>query len=136
MAVFYYSTKEKRAPGYGCVHAYHRHGGATCQCDELDERGCTRSRELFFDAVSPAKIEIALHALEELEADHAEARKQWNLQLQRADYEVELARRRYEAADPENRLVAAELEALWEGIAAAARAASARVRRSPSAAGP
>src|SRR5262249_41381231 len=53
-------------------------------------------------------------ALEELEADRAEAKKQWDLQLQRADYEVELARRRYEASDPDNRLVAAELEALWE----------------------
>jgi hypothetical protein len=65
--------------------------------------------------VSPAKIEIALHALEELESDREEARKQWDLQLRRADYEVELARRRYEASDPENRLVTAELEALWEG---------------------
>jgi hypothetical protein len=46
--------------------------------------------------------------------DHAEALKQWDLQLQRAGYEVELARRRYEASDPENRLVSAELEALWE----------------------
>jgi hypothetical protein len=64
--------------------------------------------------VSPAKIEIALHALEELESDHEEARKQWELQLRRADYEVELARRRYEASDPENRLVTAELESLWE----------------------
>jgi hypothetical protein len=64
--------------------------------------------------VSPAKIEIALHALEEWEADRAEARRQWDLQLQRADYEVELARRRYEATDPANRLVAGELEARWE----------------------
>ena len=64
--------------------------------------------------MSPAKIEIALHALEELDSDHAEALKQWDLQLQRAGYEVELARRRYEASDTENRLVSAELEALWE----------------------
>jgi hypothetical protein len=70
--------------------------------------------ELFLSAVSPAKLEIALHALEGLEADRAEARKQWELQLQRAEYEVALARRRYEAADPANRLVAAELEARWE----------------------
>src|SRR5262249_57716169 len=70
--------------------------------------------ELFLSAVSPAKLEIALHALEGLEADRVEARKQWELQLQRAEYEVELAQRRYEAADPANRLVAAELEAQWE----------------------
>src|SRR5262249_37437198 len=70
--------------------------------------------ELFLSAVSPAKLEIALHALAGLEADRAEVRKQWELQRQRAEYEVELAQRRYEAADPANRLVAAELEAQWE----------------------
>jgi hypothetical protein len=70
--------------------------------------------KLFLSAVSPAKIEIALGAMEELEASRREACRQWDLQLQQVDYEVELARRRYEAADPENRLVAAELEAEWE----------------------
>ena len=32
----------------------------------------------------------------------------------RAEYDVRLAQRRYEAADPNNRLVAGELEARWE----------------------
>src|SRR5215471_6630669 len=114
MSVLYYSTKEKRAPGYGCFYEYHRHGGKTCQC--FSSAGVDAAvAELFLDVVSPAKIEIALHALEELESDREEARHQWDLQLRRADYEVELARRRYEASDPENRLVTAELEALWEG---------------------
>src|SRR5512142_844276 len=114
MSVLYYSTKEKRAPGYGCFYEYHRHGGQTCQCFSSAGVDATVAG-LFLDVVSPAKIEIALHALEGLESDHAEARKQWDLQLQRADYEIELARRRYEASDPENRLVSAELEASWEG---------------------
>jgi DNA invertase Pin-like site-specific DNA recombinase len=113
MSVLYYSTKEKRAPGYGCFYDYNRHGGKTCQC--FSSAGVDAAvAGLFLEVVSPAKIEIALHALEELESDHQEARRQWDLQLQRADYEVELARRRYEASDPENRLVSAELEATWE----------------------
>ena len=113
MSVFTYSTKEKRAPGYGCVYAYSRHGGATCQM--MSSAGVDAAvTELFLSAVSPAKLEIALQALEELEADRVEARKQWELQRQRADYEAELAQRRYEATDPANRLVAAELEAQWE----------------------
>ncbi len=113
MTVLYYSTKEKRAPGYGCFYEYHRHGGKTCQC--FSSAGVDAAvAGLFLDVVSPAKIDIALHALEELESDRSEARKQWDLQLSRADYEVELARRRYEASDPENRLVTAELESLWE----------------------
>ena len=36
------------------------------------------------------------------------------MQIQQAEYEVEISRRRYEATDPANRLVAAELEARWE----------------------
>jgi hypothetical protein len=113
MSVLYYSTKEGRAPGYGCFSEYHRHAGKACQC--FSSAGVDAAvAEVFLDVVSPAKIEIALDALEELESDHAEACKQWDLQLRRADYEVELARRRYEASDPENRLVCAELEALWE----------------------
>jgi DNA invertase Pin-like site-specific DNA recombinase len=113
MSVLYYSTKEKRAPGYGCFQEYNRRGGSTCQC--FSSAGVDEAvTKLFLSVVSPAKIEIALQALDEWETDCAETRKQWQLQLQRADYEVELARRRYEAADPENRLVAAELEARWE----------------------
>ena len=113
MHVYHYSTKEKRAPGYTCVYAYQRHGGSPCQ--SMSTRGIDEAiAELFLSAVSPAKIEIALQALEELDAQHQEARRQWDLQLQRAEYDVELARRRYEATDPENRLVAAELEAVWE----------------------
>lgn len=56
-----------------------RHGGDACQSMSSTNVDTTVT-ELFLSAVSPAKIEIALHALEELEADHAEARKQWELQ--------------------------------------------------------
>lgn len=115
MSVFYYSTKEKRAPGYACVHAYNRHGGAACQSMSSTNVDATVT-DLFLSAVSPAKLDIALQALEELEADQAETRRQRELQRQRTDYEIELARRRYEAADPANRLVAAELEAQWEAL--------------------
>jgi len=113
LAVFYYSTKEKRSPGYGCVYESQRSAGPVCQCmssKNIDEA----LTQMFLAAVSPAKIDIALQALEGLEADHAETRKQWDLQLQRAEYEVELAKRRYESADPANRLVAGELEKQWE----------------------
>lgn len=35
------------------------------------------------------------------------------MQVEKAKYEVDLAKRRYMNADPENRLVSAELERLW-----------------------
>ena len=70
--------------------------------------------ELFLDAVHPAKVEIALRSVAELESHREEALRQWDVELQRSEYEVQLAQRRYEAADPDNRLVAGELESRWE----------------------
>jgi hypothetical protein len=74
----------------------------------------TAVSELFLTAVTPAQVDVALRALDAYEAEQAEVRKQRQMQLQRAEYEVEIARRRYEVADPANRLVAAELESHWE----------------------
>jgi hypothetical protein len=70
--------------------------------------------ELFLAAVTPAQVDVALRALDAFEAERAEGRRQRQMQLQQAEYEVEISRRRYEATDPANRLVAAELEARWE----------------------
>jgi hypothetical protein len=113
MNILHYSTKEQRSPGYGCFYSYRHKGDAACQC--ISARPIDEAvTELFLSVVSPAKIEIALQALEELAASQQEARRQWDLQLQQAEYQVDLARRRYESADPGNRLVAAELEEHWE----------------------
>ena len=112
MSVFYYSTKEKRAPGYGCVASY-IDGGRTCQMMSSSAVDAAVA-ELFLAAVTPAQVDVALRALDAYEAEQAAARRQRQMQLERAEYEVELARRRYEKADPANRLVAAELEARWE----------------------
>ncbi|MFQ5668172.1 MAG: recombinase family protein [Candidatus Binatia bacterium] len=113
MGIQHYATKEKRAPAYICQRAYQQEGGPLCQtmsAKPVDEAVVN----LFLQAVSPAKVEIALRALDELERDQKAAGAEWALQIQQAEYEVQLARRRYEAVDPENRLVADELEAEWE----------------------
>ena len=44
-----------------------------------------------------------------------EQRKSLELELEQGRYEAKLSARRYEAVDPDNRLVAAELEARWNG---------------------
>jgi DNA invertase Pin-like site-specific DNA recombinase len=113
MGIQHYATREKRAPAYTCYQAYHAEGGASCQC--MSAHGVDAAvTALFLQAVSPAKVDIALRALQELEHERAAAREQWALQLQHADYEVQVAQRRYETVDPANRLVAGELEAQWE----------------------
>jgi DNA invertase Pin-like site-specific DNA recombinase len=114
MSVFTYATKEKRAPGYGCVKAYGQEG-ADHGCQFLSSAPVDAAvTELFLSAVTPAQIDIALHALDQVAVERAAARRQQQMQVQQAEYEAELARRRYEQADPANRLVAAELEAGWE----------------------
>jgi len=113
MGIQHYATREKRAPAYTCYQAYQTEGGALCQC--MSAHGVDAAvTGLFLQAVSPAKVDIALRALQELEHERIATREQWALQLQQADYEVQVAQRRYESVDPANRLVAGELEAQWE----------------------
>jgi len=113
MGIQHYATKEKRCPSYICHRAYVNEGKAICQCMSADpvDQAVTK---LFLDAVAPAKVDLALRALEQLEADQSAAEEQWQLQIQQAEYEIQLTKRRYEAVDPDNRLVAAELETQWE----------------------
>jgi len=68
----------------------------------------------FLEALTPAGMQAALAAAEQLEANHDAALGQWRLALERARYEAERAERRYRAVEPENRLVARGLEAEWE----------------------
>ena len=64
-------------------------------------------------ALQPEQVQLAIEALEELQKRQKRVDKSWELKLQRAQYETELAQRRYEAVDPDNRLVAATLEQQW-----------------------
>lgn len=64
--------------------------------------------------IEPAQIEIAIKAFEELEQRGHMLDKKWQMQIERANYEVQLAQRRYEEVDPSNRLVAATLEKRWD----------------------
>ena len=50
-------------------------------------------------------------------AKPGEIERQWQLRLERARYEADLAHRRYNAVDPDNRLVARTLEQEWEALA-------------------
>jgi hypothetical protein len=62
----------------------------------------------------PAGLEATLVALRELGRERQDADRQWQLRLERARYEARLAQRQCDAVDPDNRLVARELERRWE----------------------
>ena len=70
--------------------------------------------EAFFAAVQPAQLDVLTAVLREQHDTHVQLAQQWQQRLERAQYEVHLARRQYDAVDPDNRLVAAELERRWE----------------------
>jgi hypothetical protein len=65
-------------------------------------------------ALEPAGLELCLRAAEELERERARLDKNWQHRLERLHYEAERAHRQYETVEPENRLVARELERCWE----------------------
>jgi DNA invertase Pin-like site-specific DNA recombinase len=64
--------------------------------------------------VEPMAIEAALEAERMHREGEAERRRVAELDLQQAEYDASLAERRYAACDPENRLIAAQLEKHWE----------------------
>ena len=79
-------------------------------------------------AVEPMAIEAALEA----ERMHMESRSEQQriveLELQQARYEASLAERRYAACDPDNRLIAAQLEKSWEAALRRVQACEARLQ--------
>jgi len=65
-------------------------------------------------AVGPLALEASLAAIEDVERERTEQQKHWRLRRERAAIEVDRASRQYHACEPENRLVARELERQWE----------------------
>ena len=58
-------------------------------------------------------VAIALSALSEMEKRNDSLNRQWEMNIQRCQYQVDIAQRRFELVDPANRLVAASLEKSW-----------------------
>jgi hypothetical protein len=65
------------------------------------------------EALRPLGVQAALDALEQSQNQTDEKRRSLELALQKARYEASRIERQYQATEPENRLVAAELEKRW-----------------------
>ncbi len=79
------------------------------RCDLLDRAIAEQALE----CLQPQQLELAIEALKHLEARDAALTRQWQMRLERAEYEAQLAERRYQEVDPANRLVAGTLERRW-----------------------
>jgi DNA invertase Pin-like site-specific DNA recombinase len=98
---------------YVCITRHQRYGEPLCQSLTVDHVDRAVS-EAFLAVIQPAQVAAALALAEDVERDRAAAQRQWELRLERARYEAERALRQYDLCEPENRLVARELEARWD----------------------
>jgi hypothetical protein len=68
---------------------------------------------LLAECVTPEALALTIAMQDELVKRADEAQRLRHLQVERAQYEADLAQRRYLKVDPDNRLVATVLEAEW-----------------------
>lgn len=69
--------------------------------------------ELIFSVLNEGTVDLTFQMKEKYEEEKIALCKQWKQKIERLEYEANVARRRYESVDSENRLVAATLEAEW-----------------------
>ena len=97
---------------YSCYGARTNHGTARCiSISGLSIDSAVGAEVL--RVLKPLGIEAAVKAIETQTGRTSAAQRQLDLSLQQARYEAAHARRQYDAVDPANRLVAAELERRW-----------------------
>jgi len=112
MVVRYAGPKQRVS--YACTRGSAAYGEPLCQ-------GLSNARALeelvagqLLAAVQPAALEASPAAVAGVERQRAELTRQWQLRRERAAIAVDRAARQYQACEPENRLVARELERRWE----------------------
>ena len=97
---------------YQCVLGAREQGKPVCQSfaafrvDQAVEAEVLKACERF-------GAEASIQAITETNSEVEQKRKLLEIALEKARYEVDRARRQYDAVDPANRLVAAELEKRW-----------------------
>jgi DNA invertase Pin-like site-specific DNA recombinase len=113
MTLRYHHRRGQLLPDYLCQkESIERAAESTCQVipgTAVDDAVAS----LLLSTLTPVALEVALSVAAELEQRAKEADELRSRHVERARYEAALARRRYLAVDPDNRLVADALEADW-----------------------
>jgi DNA invertase Pin-like site-specific DNA recombinase len=118
--VVYTGHAPRRHPRYVCRRGQVVHGAHSCVAFGASRPDDVVATEVV-RAVAPDAVEAAIAAMNLTHERHAERRRALELEREQARYEAGLAERRYEAVDPDNRLVATELEARWNAALARLR---------------
>ena len=112
MTIRYHQRHDQEVPTYVCQRDGISHGRRICQA--IPGAGLDQQiGQLLIDTLTPLAVEAALQVSADLQQRAAEADALRAAHVERARYHADLARRRYLAVDPANRLVAGTLEADW-----------------------
>jgi DNA invertase Pin-like site-specific DNA recombinase len=117
MQVSYESNRQGLTGRYCCQRRHHTYGEARCQqmaARFLDDHVVAH----VLSALAPAALELSVTAARQVEAHRAEVDRIWRQRLERAEFLCDRARRQYQLAEPENRLVVRQLEREWEAALA------------------
>jgi DNA invertase Pin-like site-specific DNA recombinase len=117
----------KGRPCYLCNYLRQQYQVPVCQnlpTDPIDAHVV----QAFLQALSPVEMDLYGKAVAALRQDEEHVRQAQQQQLERLRYQARLAERQYHQADPDNRLVAAELERRWEAALRDLQAAEERLQ--------
>ena len=112
MTVRYHTRGSTQMPTYACQRDGIENARPFCAVIPGHTLG-EHVGQLLIDTLTPLAVEAALQVSAELRQRAAEADALRAAHVERARYHADLARRRYLAVDPANRLVAGTLEADW-----------------------
>jgi DNA invertase Pin-like site-specific DNA recombinase len=112
MSIRYSMAYQQVVPTYVCQEASVRRAEKVCQ--SVPGRAVDQAiSNLLLDLMQPMTLQVAIAVQQEVEARVTETDTLRRKHVERAQYEAELARRRFMKVDPDNRLVADTLEAEW-----------------------
>ena len=100
-------------PRYTCARHATEYGDPVCQSLAGAAIDALVARQVL-TVLEPAAVELSLSAGRDVERQRGQMDQQWQHRLERAHYQADRAARQYHAVEPENRLVARELEGQWE----------------------
>lgn len=118
----------KRETRYICNYLRQQYQVPVCQnlpADPIDAHVV----QAFCDALSPVELDLYTQAVAALRQEAEQVQQARQQQLERLRYQARLAERQFHQADPDNRLVTAELERRWEAALRELKDAEERCRQ-------
>jgi len=111
MSIRYRSARNRLRPEYVCKGLVDTDFP---RCQSIAGDGIDQAvGALVVESMNPVALDVAISVQEEINRQKQELDRLRQKEVERARYEMELAKRRYMRVDPDNRLVADALEAQW-----------------------